>query len=240
MLNLAATDASMTEDPVADNTATFTVSRSGPTTDALAVDYTVSGSASSDDYTPALVSGTLDFAIGESSKDVVVTIVSDSEAEGSEILILSLMPRSSAPATFLGPSHDASASLSDLASQNWWFGTFSSAVLSPALWALDHDADSLVALYEYGLGGDPLLSDFASVGPTLGSTATDLELRYTRDNSKTDIQYQVYTSVDLVNWTDEGVVDLVDGTPNPTGIEDRIVSMPLDPRRFLTLRVTLP
>jgi hypothetical protein len=72
-------------------TATLTVSRKGPATGAVTVDYaTSSGSAGSDqDFEPA--SGTLSWANGEStSKPITVAIKDDAEPEGDETFTVTL------------------------------------------------------------------------------------------------------------------------------------------------------
>ena len=72
-------------------TATLTVSRHGPATGALTVDYaTSSGSASSgQDFEPA--SGTLSWANGDSTpKPIAVAITDDAEPEGSETFDITL------------------------------------------------------------------------------------------------------------------------------------------------------
>ena len=72
-------------------TATLTVSRKGPATGAVTVDYaTSSGSAGSgEDFEPA--SGTLSWANGDStSKPITVAIKDDAEPEGAETLTVAL------------------------------------------------------------------------------------------------------------------------------------------------------
>ncbi|WP_218933777.1 Calx-beta domain-containing protein [Rubripirellula lacrimiformis] len=68
----------------ADGTATFTVNRTGGTSGAVTVDFaTANGTATAgSDYTAN--SGTLNFADGESSKTVTVSITDDSDVEGDE------------------------------------------------------------------------------------------------------------------------------------------------------------
>ncbi len=75
----------------ATGTATFTVTRSGATGAAASVDYSTSnGSATAgSDYT-AIATGTVNFAIGETSKTISVDISNDSVFEGSETFNVNL------------------------------------------------------------------------------------------------------------------------------------------------------
>jgi hypothetical protein len=68
---------------------TFTISRGGPTTEALTVSYTIGGTASNGvDYTS--LSGTATIAAGNSSVDVVVSPIPDSDVEGNETVTLTI------------------------------------------------------------------------------------------------------------------------------------------------------
>ena len=70
---------------------TFRISRTGDTTAALAVGYTIGGTATNGtDYTPNLT-GTAVIAAGQTSVDVIVTPVDDNLVEGSETVVLTLV-----------------------------------------------------------------------------------------------------------------------------------------------------
>lgn len=70
---------------------TFRISRTGDTTSALTVSYTISGTATNGtDYTPNLT-GTAVIAAGATSVDITITPVDDSSVEGSETAILTLV-----------------------------------------------------------------------------------------------------------------------------------------------------
>lgn len=80
-------------DPIASeagpDTGTFTITRTGSTSEPLTVNYTLSGTASNgEDYTE--MSGTVVIPANESSVDVVVTPIDDSVAELTETVILTL------------------------------------------------------------------------------------------------------------------------------------------------------
>ena len=85
VFNIAADNASRNE---ADGAFTFTVTRSGNTSAAGSVDYSVSGSganaADADDFGGTLPSGTVSFAAGETSATVTVNVSDDSDVEANE------------------------------------------------------------------------------------------------------------------------------------------------------------
>ena len=67
----------------------FTVSRTGPTGAALTVYYTLGGTASSDDYTPAMP-GQVVIPAGADSVSLTITPVDDAQDETDETLVLTL------------------------------------------------------------------------------------------------------------------------------------------------------
>jgi hypothetical protein len=72
------------------NTATFTLTRTAPTTNILTVPYTLSGQAGTADFLP--LSGTATFATNASTTTVVITPVDDANLEGTETVVLTLTP----------------------------------------------------------------------------------------------------------------------------------------------------
>jgi predicted extracellular nuclease/uncharacterized protein YjiK len=89
-VTIAAQDANAAE--AATDAGTFRISRTGSTTNALTVNYTVatgSGQATSADYTPALT-GTATIAAGQSFVDITITPVDDALVEGTETVTLNL------------------------------------------------------------------------------------------------------------------------------------------------------
>ncbi len=95
-------------------------------------------------------------------------------------------------------------------------------------------------------GGAATLSDIMFLAKKefdskLKTAEGTLEFEYFRDNSKSDIQYQVVSSTDLSNWTTTGVIDRVDGNSNNTGLEKHRASIPISgSRQFLQLEIMLP
>ncbi|MEH1863566.1 MAG: SdiA-regulated domain-containing protein [Nostoc sp.] len=89
-VSIAATDANAAE--AGTDPGIFRISRTGSTTDALTVNYTIAtgaGQATSADYTPTLT-GTATIAAGESFVDVTITPVDDATVEGTESVTLNL------------------------------------------------------------------------------------------------------------------------------------------------------
>ncbi|NEU79412.1 SdiA-regulated domain-containing protein [Nostoc sp. UIC 10630] len=89
-VSIAATDANAAE--AGTDPGIFRISRTGSTTDALTVNYTIAtgaGQATSADYTPTLT-GTATIAAGQSFVDVTITPVDDPTVEGTETVTLTL------------------------------------------------------------------------------------------------------------------------------------------------------
>ncbi len=87
-VTIAATDATPLE--AGSEPGTFTITRTGVTTDPFYRDlHTVGGTASSGDYTPALT-GTLTLGAGQASATITIAPVDDALFEGDETLVLTL------------------------------------------------------------------------------------------------------------------------------------------------------
>lgn len=89
-VTITATDASAAE--ANNDPGTFRISRTGSTTSAVTVNYTIAtgaGQATSADYTPALT-GTATIAAGQAFADVTITPVDDVLLEGDETVTLTL------------------------------------------------------------------------------------------------------------------------------------------------------
>jgi uncharacterized protein len=88
IVTLAASDATAAE--AGQEPGTFRITRTGNASSALTVSYTLTGTTTSDDYTPALT-GTATFAAGQSSVDISIIPMDDVLTEGSETLTLTLI-----------------------------------------------------------------------------------------------------------------------------------------------------
>ena len=106
-VTIEATDGDAAEEGSA--TGNFQISRTGSTTTALTVNYTVSGSASSADYTPVL-GGTVEIPMGAAFVDILITPVDDADVEGPETLTLTLEAN---PGYVLGAVTTASVNIID-------------------------------------------------------------------------------------------------------------------------------
>jgi hypothetical protein len=226
-IEVTATDNSFAEHG-SDNTATFTLTRSGATSFAEDVNYQVSGSATNGgDYSPMLT-GSVSFAADVTSKQLTVTRVADSLAEGSETMEVTVTVAQQAAGTdgalrdryFLGTEVMDSATLADKPSQDWWFSQFGATALTDALWKLDSDNDQLDRLQEYAFGGSIGTNDRALL-PTFQFSGNTLELYYSQNNALTDLTFSVLTSTDLSDWAETGVDYSLIGPANPTGVESR-------------------
>jgi hypothetical protein len=235
---------------VVDDTASFTLVRTGATSLAETIHYTISGSATpGSDYTPILT-GSVSYSSGETSKVITVTRVADNLAEGGESLIVTLEASQQIAGTggvlrdryFLGSSATDNATLADSPSQHWWFNHFGATTLNQTLWESDTDNDGLAHLMEYALGGTVGTNDIGLL-PTHQLNGNAFELHYQKNNALTDITYTVSTTTDLSagGWTTEAVTTTLDGPANPTGVESYKASVdvaPTQPKRFLRLEIT--
>jgi uncharacterized protein len=87
----------------------FRITRTGDTTSVLTVSYTLTGTATSDDYTPALT-GTATFAAGQSFVDISITPVDDGLTEVSETVTLTLVDGANYD---LGTANTATVTIAD-------------------------------------------------------------------------------------------------------------------------------
>ncbi len=87
----------------------FLFRRTGDLTDSLTVNYTISGSATADDDYKELT-GSVEFAAGESEVEVVITPVDDTAVDPNEVVALTLQP---VAAYVVGTSNAASVQIFD-------------------------------------------------------------------------------------------------------------------------------
>ncbi|MFP6764498.1 MAG: Calx-beta domain-containing protein, partial [Planctomycetaceae bacterium] len=96
-LSIAALDASQDEGDSGETTVyRFTVTRTGDSSGAADVNWSVSGAADADDFGGTLPSGTVSFAAGESVKEILVTVTGDDTAETDESFTVTLADASGA------------------------------------------------------------------------------------------------------------------------------------------------
>ncbi len=88
LVTVTASDATATENA---DTGAFTITRNGPTTSALTVNFTRSGTATSGtDYSAIASPGNVTILIGQASADVTVSTVNDTTPETPETVVLTL------------------------------------------------------------------------------------------------------------------------------------------------------
>ncbi|HXU79412.1 MAG TPA: Calx-beta domain-containing protein [Methylomirabilota bacterium] len=89
IVTVVTNDDTATESPPGD-TGSFTITRTGDTTNPLTVNYRMSGSASNNvDYVN--LPGSVVIAAGQSSTNLIVTPINDSQGEGTETVVLTLV-----------------------------------------------------------------------------------------------------------------------------------------------------
>ncbi len=229
-----------------DDTATFTITRTGATSFAESIDVTIGGSTTNGvDFTPTLTT-TVDFAADEVTKNVTLTRAADQLAEGPETVSLTITGAQQAAGTsgvqrdryFVGTENTDTATLADAPSQDWWFNAFDAASLTSIDWDLDTDHDGLTRIQELAFGGTEG-DDNSDLLPSGELSNGVLALHYVRDNSLTEFNYQVHATRDLTFLDSVTFTDTLDGAANPTGIEQRMASIPIngEARGFLKLSV---
>lgn len=175
----------------------FAVTRSGDTTDALIVNYTVGGTATNgSDY--SLLSQSVTIPAGATSATITVTPIPDSIAEGDETVMLTL---SNDLSYSVGSSGTATVTIHDLPFDAWRFSQFAADLNDSAVSGVtaDHEGDGIPNLVEYALNLDPNVASIAEL-PVVGINNGALTLSYTHLKSATDITYLVEVTTDLVTW----------------------------------------
>jgi hypothetical protein len=151
---------------------TFRFQRTGDTTLALTVQFSVSGGASNDgttDFTPFL-NGDVTFAAGSDTTDVVVTPVADSVVEGNETVVVTLVDGSRYN---LGASVVATITIADaalpLVSVTALDADAAEAGLDPGVFQFARTGDPSAPLtVNYSRGGSALNStDYVNIGGSI-------------------------------------------------------------------------
>ncbi|MBC7821592.1 MAG: hypothetical protein IAG10_32300, partial [Planctomycetaceae bacterium] len=114
LLSIAASSASKSEGNSGNTSFTFTVTRAGSTSGSASVNYAVTGSSSSAanvaDFGGSLPSGTISFAVGETTKTITINVSGDTTKESDEGFTVTL---SSVTGASLGTSSATGAILND-------------------------------------------------------------------------------------------------------------------------------
>ncbi|MCX6937602.1 MAG: hypothetical protein NTU80_06840 [Verrucomicrobia bacterium] len=227
--------------------ATFTLTRTGPTTSPLLIPLTWGGTALPGTHyqTPP---ATALIPAGSSSTTVTITPVADDLAQGTRTVTLSL-----AQDYYLSVTTPATttATLQDKPYDAWRFARFTAEQLAAPDTSgptADPDADGLSNLLEYAFAREPLAPDSSpapdslSLLPASGSELY-LALSFFQPSDRSDLNY-------LVEWTDDltatwrsgpDYTSDVNAEARPTGEQITVRALtPLAaaPRQFLRLRVT--
>jgi glucose/arabinose dehydrogenase len=234
VVSIVATDASAAE--FGSDTGSFTISRTGSTTSALGVNYTRSGNAiSGADY--AQLNSPATIASGSASVNLVVAPQSDTIAEGTETVTISILPSASYA---LGAATAATVAISDLPIDHWRYTNFDASANTPSIAGntANPDGDGLTNLLEYALLTNPLQPNLAPINVAIEGAF--LTLTYTRRKSPTDITYLAKWSADLISWSSNGVTQeiIVDGATTQT-IKSKVNASP-ESTKFIRLEVSYP
>ena len=99
--------------------------------------------------------------------------------------------------------------------------------------------DGLPNLVKYALGLDPKQN--ATTGlPIVTMNATEWVYTYNRPSDRTDINYIVEVSTDLVHWSTQGVIHEFVSTSNGTDIWHARYPLASNPNVFFRLRIEQP
>lgn len=219
----------------------FTFTRSGDTTAALTVAYTISGNATAGSDFAAL-SGTATFSANSATTVVTLTPLADSLAEGTETATLTLTPDINYS---VGPAASATVTIADLPIDAWRFDKFTTAELAdPQLSGdtADFENDGTFNLLEYALALDPKASTPGLPFPT--RSAGILRLTYTKVKAATDITYTVQVGNEVGTWnsgpTFTQTVSTIDNGTTETITAESLLPLDTGQKQFIRLRITRP
>ncbi len=225
--------------------ASFTLTRSGPTSADVAVDYTTSGSAAAgSDYTA--LSGRVIIPPGASSAVVSVTPLADTLAEGDETATLALATDTLGNFTSGVPA-SGNLTINDVPTDAWRFSFFNNAELAnPAISGntADPDNDGISNLVERLLSLHPRQVSARDRLPVAALLSGRLRVSYRRGKGLSDLLnvVEVTSALDqATSWSSvpadvqlvPPIIDHGDGTETLT-FEDQ--NVPGLPRRFMRLR----
>ncbi len=220
-------------------TASFTVTLSAASTQAVSVAWaTMNGTAiAGTNYTAA--SGTLTFAAGETSKTITIALLPNASPLETKAFIVQL----SNP---IGSTLANNTAIAALAPNTPWHGWlmgrfYPSELADPVITgqSADPDADGVTNLIEYATAMNPVLNDTVPAFATKMTSA--LEFIYTKNKAATDVTCVVEWSDTLggTSWSDTGL-------SAPTFLSDNGVTQQVKVTmaagngvaRFLRLKVT--
>ena len=181
------------------NPALFALVRTGDASNALTVNYTLSGTATPGVDYPA-ASGSLLIPPGQAMATVTIDPVADTLAEGDESVVITLAPGAGYS---IGACSNASAVIHDGGYGLWCASQFDAAQLAlPAVSgpAADPDADGQLNLLEFFQGTNPTNATpgtALSLAPVSGGWTLD----WLRNPAASGLFTRVETSADLAAWS---------------------------------------
>ncbi|MCW1886864.1 esterase-like activity of phytase family protein [Luteolibacter flavescens] len=190
-ISITATDATASED--GPDSGTFRVSRTGATSAPLTANFTVTGTASAADFTPAIGTSAV-IPAGQSFVDITITPVADSLVEGSESLTLTLFDTGSYD---VGTPDSATVAIADSSFASWLAANgYTSLGMD-----LDSDNDGYTDGMEFFFNQSPNSgADLANL-PKVFANGGGLQLGYTRLTNAFGLNGELQVSGDLQGWT---------------------------------------
>jgi aryl-phospho-beta-D-glucosidase BglC (GH1 family) len=228
----------------AGQTATFTVTLSSAPAGSVSVAWaTANGTAvAGTDFTAA--SGTLNFAAGETSKTIVISLLPNAAAAGTKSFTVAL---SSPVAATLGDGTGVGTLIGVPTWESWRSSKFTTeelADLSITGPTMDPDHDGIANLLEYALALEPKTASQAGLpvsGTQTISDKTYATLSFNRPRALTDITYLVQVSIDLRTWNSgpSHAIRTDDASTDQATFRE-VAAMEDAPNQFLRLHVTQP
>ena len=187
-------------------TATFTVTLSAASAQAVSVAWTtVNGTAvAGTDFTAA--SGTLNFAPGETSKTITISLLPNAAPTGTKTFSVQLSSPDGATISVSTGSGTLAGTSTQSQWQQWQAEKFTPAEIADATVsgpAADPDLDGIENLLEYALGLEP--KTFTHAGLPVGGTEEIsgkiyFTFSFPKPRTHTDIIYTVQVSTDFQTW----------------------------------------
>jgi Calx-beta domain len=226
--SLSTSDPSVTEGDAGTRSATFLVSLSAASIDAVTVDYATGDSSATEPADYAWTTGTLTFAPGETSKSVTVAVMGDTMDEHHETFFLHLSNPGNAGlaelrgvATILDNDALPTLSLSDASATEGDPASFAASLSAPS-------GKTVVVNYATGDGTATALGDYSASSGTLtfapGETSQTLTVATTEDG---DGEPAETFQLNLFNPTNAALAHLL-GTGTVTD-DDELPPMPEPP-----------
>jgi hypothetical protein len=210
-----------------------TITRTGDTTLAMQVPLLIGGTAVSGTHYQAIPSN-VTIPAGQSSLALQITPVSDSLAQGSRSVIVSVAADF---ALVRDAAQQAVVTIQDKPFDAWRFANFTAPELAnPAISGetADPEGDHLANLIEYALGLPPKSPSVSPVIPV--EPANHLTLSVSKNPAATDITWGAVVSANLISWNPAVIV--TNDASNFTA-RDGILITDAE-RRLIRLKITRP